>query len=100
MEYHVNVCRPGSCDIQSCLKAFTSATPFLPIRKGDLINTATWNSEWPLLRVVNIEHSITESSLGIDPSGTIVHRIVLYTENVTDTVEARSRPSGEPSSRA
>jgi hypothetical protein len=61
----------------------------LPIRCGDLINTDTWESEWPLLRVVNVEHSITESSRGIDPSGAIVHRILLYTESVADTVEAR-----------
>jgi hypothetical protein len=86
---------------QTCLKAFTSATPFLPIRRGDLIKTATWDSELPLLRVVNVEHFITESTRGIDPSGTIVHRIVLYTESVTDTLEARSKSSwGAPPSRS
>jgi hypothetical protein len=89
MEYHVQIYRPGSCDTDGCIRTFTSATPFLPIRSGDLINTDTWESEWPLLRVVNVEHSITESSRGIDPSGAIVHRILLYTESVADTVEAR-----------
>jgi hypothetical protein len=89
MEYHLEIRRPGNCEPEGCIKTFTSATPFLSIRNGDLINTDTWESEWPLLRVVNVEHSITESSRGIDPSGAIVHRILLYTERVADTVTAR-----------
>jgi hypothetical protein len=100
MEYHVEIYRPGSCDTESRLKAFTSATPFLPIRSGDLINSGTRDSEWPQLRVVNVEHSITESSRGIDPSGAIVHRIAFYTESVIDAVEARSKSScGVPPAR-
>ena len=63
MEYHLEIRRPGNCDTEGCIKTFTSATPFLSIR--------------------------TESLRGIDPSGAIVHRILLYTESVADTVEAR-----------
>ena len=69
MEYHLEIYRPGSCDSGSCIKTFTAATAFLPIRGGDLINTKTWEVEWPLLRVVNVEHIISEISRGIDPSG-------------------------------
>ena len=63
-------------------------------RGGDLINTKTWEVEWPLLRVVNAEHVISESSRGIDPSGTIIHRILLYTETMPDTAETRCRSLG------
>jgi hypothetical protein len=89
MEYHLEIYRPGSCASDGCIKTFTAATPFLPIRGGDLINTKTWEVEWALLRVVNVEHVISESSRGIDPSGTIIHRIVLYTESIPDTPETR-----------
>ena len=52
MEYHLEIYRPGSCASDGCIKTFTAASPFLPIRGGDLINTKTWEVEWPLLRVV------------------------------------------------
>ena len=68
MEYHLEIFRPGSCASDGCIKTFTAGTPFLPIRGGDLISTKTWEVEWPLLRVVNVEHVISESSGGIDPS--------------------------------
>ena len=32
MEYQLAICRPGSCDEDDCIKVFTSAAPFLPIR--------------------------------------------------------------------
>jgi len=70
------------------------ATAFLPIRSGDLINTKTWEVEWPLLRVVNVEHLLSEISRGIDPSGRMIHRILLYTESVPDTVETRCKSPG------
>ena len=94
MEYHLEIYCPGSCNSDGCIKTFTAATPFLPIRSGDLINTKTWEVEWPLLRVVNVEHVISESSRGIDPSGKIIHRILLYTENMPDTAETRCRSLG------
>ena len=100
MEYHVEIYRPGSCDSESCIKTFTAATAFSPIRGGDLINTKTWEVEWPLLRVVSVEHIISEISRGIDPSGRIIHRILLCTENVPDTVKTRCKsPEHSPQSR-
>jgi hypothetical protein len=90
MEYHLEIYRPGSCESDGRIKTFTAATAFLPIRGGDLINTKTLEEvEWPLLRVVNVEHLISEISRGIDPSGRIIHRILLYTESVPDTVKTR-----------
>ena len=68
--------------------------PILVDSRRDLINTETWAVEWPLLRVVNVEHVISESSRGIDPSGAIIHRILLYTESMPHTAETRCRLIG------
>lgn len=94
MEYQLEIYRPGSCDSGGILKVLTVATPFQPIRVGDLLNTKAWreNVEWPLLRVVNVEHLISEnSSAGIDPSGRVTQRILVYTQSVPDTPETRSK---------
>jgi hypothetical protein len=90
-------CSDRCRDSDGCIKIFTTAAAFLPIRVGDLLNTETWGEkavEWPLLRVVNAEHLISESTHGIDPSGGITHRILLYTESVPDTVESRCKSRG------
>jgi hypothetical protein len=97
MEYQLEIYRPGSCDSDSCIKSFTAAAAFLPIRVGDLLNTKTWGEnavQWPLLRVVNVEHLIRESTHGINPSGRIIHQILLYTESVPDTEELRCNSRG------
>jgi hypothetical protein len=95
MEYQLEIYRPGSCDNYGCIKVFTSAAPFLPIRVGDLLNTTNWgkdSTEWRLLRVLNIEHLISEKSgAGIDPSGGTIHRALVYTEKTADTAETRNR---------
>jgi hypothetical protein len=94
MEYQLEICRPGSSDSDAVIKVFSAAVAFLPLRVGELLNTKTWgmNAEWPLLRVVNVEHLISENtSAGIDPAGRITHRVLLYTESVPDTAEARRK---------
>jgi len=63
LQYRLEIHRPGSCDDQECLKIFTSTAPFLPLRIGDLLNTSAWDrdaSGWKLLRVLNVEHVISE----------------------------------------
>lgn len=101
MEYLLEIYRPGMSDSGGCIKTFTATAPLSSIRVGDLLNTTTWEKpvDWPLLRVVNVEHLISEASQGIDPSGRITHRVLLYTESVPDTVETRckSRRNGEQS---
>jgi len=96
MEYQLEIYRPGSCDDHGRIKVFTSADPFLPIRVGDLLNATPWGehaSQWKLLRVLNIEHLIAETSGGgINPSGRTIHRALVYTERVSDTAETRSKP--------
>ena len=96
LEYRLEIHRPGSCDDQDCLKIFTSAAPFLPLRIGDLLNASEWDGDgsgWKLLRVSNVEHVISEKpSIGIDPSGRIIHRALIYTEKVADNTETRNRP--------
>ncbi len=96
LEYRLEIHRPGICDDQECLKIFTSTAPFLPLRIGDLLNASTWGrnaSGWKLLRVSNVEHVISEKVVaGIDPSGTIIHRALIYTESVTDNAQTRNRP--------
>ena len=96
LEYRLEIHRPGSCEDQECLKIFTSAAPFLPLRIGDLLNASEWDgngSGWKLLRVSNVEHVIFEKpSAGIDPSGGIIHRALIYTEKVADNAQTRNRP--------
>jgi hypothetical protein len=95
MEYQLKIYRPGSCDEDGCIKLFSSAAPFVPIRVGDFLNTTTWGkdaSEWKLLRVLNVEHLISEKSQGgIDPSGRTIHRVLVYTERMADTAETRNK---------
>jgi hypothetical protein len=96
LEYRLEIHRPGSCDDQECLKIFISAAPFLPLRIGNLLNASEWDgngSGWKLLRVSNVEHVISEKpSIGIDPSGRIIHRALIYTEKVADNAQTRNRP--------
>jgi hypothetical protein len=97
MEYQLEIYRPGSSDSSGIIRVFSAPVAFLPIRVGDLLNTKTWgkNVEWPLLRVLNVEHLISEStSVGIDPAGRVTHRVLLYTESVPDTAETRHKSSG------
>lgn len=93
MEYQLEIYRPGACKSDSCIKTFAAPVSFVSIRAGDLLNTRTWEKpiEWPLLRVVNVEHLISEASHGIDPGGRITHRILLYTESVPDSAETRCK---------
>jgi len=94
MDYQLEIYRPGTSDSSGRMKVFTAAAPFEPIRVGDLINTKEWanDTKWPLLRVVNVEHLISESSTaGIDPAGKIAHRLLIYTESAPDTAETRCK---------
>jgi hypothetical protein len=71
MEYLLEIYGPGNRTI----KAFTAPVPFLAIRAGDLLNTKQWggNIQWPLRRILNVEHLISEDTAGagIDPAGRI-----------------------------
>jgi hypothetical protein len=86
MTYRIEICRPGKRDMEDCVKAFTSATPFLPMRTGDLIDIEQWvpDARNKLLRIANVEHVISHHSLGIDPSGGTTHRVLIFTESVPD----------------
>ena len=95
MQYQLEICRPGNSESGADIKVFSAPMAFLPIRVGDLINTKTWEEdvERRLLRVVNVEHLISENTaVGIDPAGRITHRVILYTESVPDTAETRRKP--------
>jgi hypothetical protein len=76
MEYQLEFFGPGSYNEDNCIKMFTSTAPFLPLRAGDLLNASTWGlMGFKLLRVLNVEHVISEKSArGIDLSGRIIHR--------------------------
>ena len=45
MEYRLEIYRPGSCDSGGSIKVFSAATPFLPMRVGDLLSTKTWGKD-------------------------------------------------------
>jgi hypothetical protein len=96
MEYQLEICRPGTGGSDGCIKIFTSTAPFLPLRVGDLLNASTWGADGSglkLLRVLSVEHLISEKSgAGIDPSGRMIHRALIYTERVADTAETRYEP--------
>jgi hypothetical protein len=97
MEYQLEIYRPGSSDSGGIIRVFSASVPFLPIRVGDLLNTKTWGKdvEWPVVRVLNVEHLISENTAaGIDPGGRITHRVLLYTESVADKPETRLRSPG------
>jgi hypothetical protein len=95
MEYQLKIYRPGSCDEGDCIKFFNESAPFMPIRVGDLLNAAAWGkdaSDFRLLRVQKVEHLISEKSgAGINPSGSTLQRILIYTEWASDLVETSSQ---------
>jgi hypothetical protein len=95
MEYQLEICRPGTWDSDGSIKVFTSTAPFLTLRAGDLVNASTWSKDGSglkLLRVLGVEHLISErTSAGIDPSGRLIHRALIYTEKVTDSAETRRK---------
>jgi len=90
MEYRLEIYGIGGHNEANCIKVFSSTAPFLPIRVGDFLNTSTWaHTGAKLLRVLSVEHAISEkSTLGIDPSGGMVHRALIRTEGVVGSIRA------------
>ena len=91
MEYRLEIYSPGDYDRGDCIKMFITTAPFLPLHAGDLLNASNWERTGSkLLRVLNVEHLIAEKSAeGIDPSGKIIHRVLIYTEGVADSAQTR-----------
>jgi hypothetical protein len=87
MEYRLEFYTLGGHDEDNCIKVFTSAAPFPPLHVGDLLDTSGWEHPGSrVLRVRSVEHAIMEKeSLGIDPSGRIIHRALIHTEGVPDS---------------
>jgi len=86
MEYQLKI----DCSDGGAVKIFSSSSPFMPVRVGDLIDAATWGEPEPGSKflVLKVEHSISEKpKLGIDPSGRIVHRVLIHTERVPTTAQ-------------
>jgi hypothetical protein len=84
MEYRLEIYGLGGSDEDDCIKAFSSTAPFLPFHVGDLLDASTWgHTGSKYLRVLSVQHAIVErSALGIDPSGGIIHRVLIHTEGV------------------
>ncbi|MBV8054800.1 MAG: hypothetical protein JO071_06110 [Deltaproteobacteria bacterium] len=91
MEYQLEIYSSADYDKGDCIKVFTSTAPFLPLHAGDLLNASSWGRTGStLLRVLNVEHVIAEKpEAGIDPSGKIIHRVLIYTEGVVDNAQTR-----------
>jgi hypothetical protein len=89
MEYQLKI----DCSDGGAVKTFSSSAPFMPVRVGDLIDATTWgepDSSSKFL-VLKVEHSISEKpKLGIDPSGRIVHRVLIHTERVPTMAQMRA----------
>ena len=97
MQYQLEIYRSGAFADRGCIKAFTSTAPFMPFRVGDLLDATAWGeeapSEAPFLRVLNVAHRISEKAhSGIDPSGRIVHRVLIYTERAAESAQTRHEP--------
>jgi hypothetical protein len=88
MEYRLEIYALGGHDEDYCIKVFIAAAPFPPLHVGDLLDASGWeHTRFSVLRVRSVEHVIMEKeSLGIDPSGSIIHRALINTEGVPDSV--------------
>lgn len=89
MEYQLKI----DCSDGGSVKIFSSSAPFMPVRVGDLLDATTWGEpdSGSKFRVLSVEHNISEKpKLGIDPSGRIVHRVLLHTERVPNTTQMRA----------
>jgi hypothetical protein len=89
MEYQLEI----DCFDDAPVKVFSSTSPFMPVRVGDLLDATTWgkpDSDWKF-RVLSVEHNISEKpKLGIDPSGRIIHRVLIHTERVPNPAQMRA----------
>jgi hypothetical protein len=83
-EYILEVYEPGSAD--TVWNVFHSASPFMTISAGDILNPGLWegsNSPMKVLRVVSVEHTVWEIE------GQVKHKVMIYTEDVEGTPELR-----------
>ena len=82
MVYQIEIYLPGKNNMEDCVRTYTSATPFLPVQTGELIDIeqGSDDAKGKVLRVAKIEHVISQRSLGIDPSGGTTHRVLIFTE--------------------
>ena len=82
VEYRLEIYPRGDCDLDDCIKVFTSTAPFPPLHVDDLLDASNWTSGGPkCLRILSVEHAIVEKpTLGIDPSGRIINRTLIHTQ--------------------
>jgi hypothetical protein len=83
MEYQLEI----DCSDGGSVKVFSSTARFMPVRVGDLLDATTWREpgSGSRFRVLNVEHRISEKpKLGIDPSGGIVHRVLIHAASLED----------------
>jgi hypothetical protein len=94
VHYILEINEPGSHD--SAYEVFESANPFLPFSKGDLINPGAFDSNVvpgiAVLEVVMVEHIIWHSKT----ENVIKHKLVLFTREVKDSRELRTKGLVEP----
>ena len=96
MEYQLEIYGLRGRDEANCMKTFSSTAPFLPFHVGDLLDASNWaHKGYQVLRVLSVEHSISEKS-GIDPSGGIVRRVLINTEGVLGSVRDQSPAASSP----
>ena len=91
MEYQLEIYTLGGHTADDCIKVFTSSAPFAPLHAGDLLDASNWGYRGSKLRrIVSVEHVIVEKpALGIDPSGRIINRTLIYTERSHDSARGR-----------
>ena len=91
-EYILEIYEPGGRDL--VILAVKSTTPFMAIRRGDIINPATLGtfSDFPdpgisgVLRVVNVEHILSRTEWRTEKLG-IKHKICVSTREEPNTID-------------
>jgi len=83
-KYILEIYEPGS--IYDPWTSISSASPFMALSKGDLLNPGMWtdtNHPKDVARIVGLEHIVIENDLSV------IHKILVYTELVPNTPEGK-----------
>ncbi len=83
-KYVLEIYEPGS--IYNPWIAYESASPFMALSKGDLVNPGPWTDTMhpkDVARITGLEHIV------LDSGEKIIHKILVFTELVPNTLEGK-----------
>ena len=82
--YYLEIYEPGSA--RDVWAYFSSSSPFMSLKTGDILNPGTWkNSKSPMrvLKIKAVEHIIW------DTAKVIKHKIMIFSDEVAGTEDLR-----------